>query len=70
MTRRSRTSGSFENRLDALDEQHREPDPNDWRVLLDLPASASRADGWKAFLCDEGDNEAWRAYIASGWEDE
>ena len=61
MTRRL---ADLERRLDALDEQHREPDPNDWRALLDLPPSASRVDGWRALLRGDGDEDAWRAYTA------
>jgi hypothetical protein len=60
MTRRSKRS--IEGRLDALDERHR--DPEGWRALLDLPADATRADGWRAFLRGDGDDEAWRAYQA------
>ena len=61
MTRR-RSRSSIERRLDALDEHRREPDPNGWRALLDLPPSASRADGWKALLCGDGGKDAWRTY--------
>ena len=70
MARQMRISRKARYRLDALDEQHREPDPNGWRALLDLPPSASRADGWKAFLRGDGDDEAWGAYTAAGREDE
>lgn len=69
MTRR-RSRQSFDRRLDAIDEQHREPDPNDWRALLDLPASASQVDGWRALLRGDGGDEAWHAYLAASREDE
>ena len=59
---RRRSRSSIERRLDALDEHRREPDPNGWRALLDLPPSASRVDGWRALLRGDGDDEAWRAY--------
>ena len=65
MTRRTRTSREAENRLDALDEQRREPDPNEWRSLLDLPPSASRVDGWRALLRGDGGEDAWHAYTAA-----
>lgn len=66
MTRRTRTRQSLDRRLDELDEQRRESDPDEWRALLDLPPSASRADGWKALLRGDGDENAWRAYTAAG----
>lgn len=68
MTRR-RTS-DLSRRLDALDEQRRESDPNEWRTLLDLPPSASQVDGWRALLRGDGGDEAWHAYLAASREDE
>ena len=66
MTRRARTSHEAERRLDALEGQSRDADG--WRTRLDLPADATRADGWRALLRGEGDEETWKAYAAAGSE--
>jgi hypothetical protein len=67
MTRRRRSTRSTEHRLVELEEQSR--DPEGWRARLDLPPDATRADGWRAFLRGEGDDETWKAYLAAGRSD-
>jgi hypothetical protein len=65
MSRRSRSTRSIETRLTELEEQS--PDLGGWRALLDLPADATRADGYFEFLRgvdDDIHDEAWTAY----WE--
>ena len=67
MTRRGRSSQSVDHRLAELEEQSR--DPEGWRARLDLSPDATRADGWRAFLRGEGDDETWKAYLAAGRSD-
>jgi hypothetical protein len=60
--RRSRRAAAC--RLDELEDRRR--DPEGWRAALDLPPDATRADGWRAFLRGEGDDETWKTYLAAG----